>query len=142
MGVDYSHSAGYGIVLSQEDGDDFVAMAIKAKVKPYGYDSFDQFMAEVMDEDERNDAYDDDYEIVDALSRKYGLSYLVAGSSYSGELCFLLGDGHSDNNFWFEEINSVPNPINIAEIEAKLERFMIEMGISKKIAYYSGMHVY
>lgn len=140
MGIDYSHSAGYGIVLTTYD-DNFEELARKLKVVPYGYESYEAFVAEVPDEGERAD-YFDAYKVIEFICKKYGLNFATAGDSYSGELCYLIGDAHSDN-FWFEPIAGGPShPFDVGTLNVKLHRLMDDLDISRTIGYYSGMHIY
>lgn len=146
MGVTYTHSAGYGIVVERDCITDELLRVIEYHPDDGDLNSLDAFHAAA---DERYggdlcEAWEnedgDTYEVVAFICRKYGLNFATAGSHYDGEICYLVGDASSDHNFWFEE-SSMFTQFNIDETEKRLYRFMSDIGKTFKIGFYSGMSI-
>ena len=146
MGVSYTHSYGYGIVV--EPG--FVTRELLQGIGYYPrygrLNSLEAFQR-VVEEEYDGDLYEawcgedsDDYEVIEFVCKKYGLNFATAGDHYRGEICYLIGDVRSDYNFWFEE-SAMFTQFNIDETEKKLYRFMSDIGKVFKIGFYSGMSI-
>ena len=151
MGVDHSYSAGYGIVLTYDD-------ITTDTIKTLGYfpsysqwTNHDDWAKEMIEEYEDEDLVEAarDYsgieDVVEFICKKYGLSYATAGSSYSGELCWLIGGGMTGgwNEYWFTEVAPDPEFTSYDEVNEKLATLKAELGLNgHKVAHYAGMHVY
>lgn len=140
MGVDYTYSSGYGIVLEREDFTEDLIYNIEYCPVWDSFTSHEEWLASTGD-DILDDLDIDD--VIEFLCRKYKLEYSSAGNHYTGEVCWLIGSVHSDSNYWFDEI-SINNSLgDIHQVKLRLERLKLDLGfgINKKISYYSGMAV-
>lgn len=134
MGVDYRAVAGYGFIFS-ELSDDLVELATRA-----GYD-FDVH-GYYDDEDEAKDNFDP-YEFYDWLCTKYGVKFACAGNAYDGDCYALIGVGKSTSLFGFEETSQyMIETVIDDDLNSKLERILRDLGIEKKIGYYTGLYIY
>lgn len=146
MGVSYTHSYGYGIVV--EPG--FVTRELLQGIGYYPrygrLNSLEAFQR-VVEEEYDGDLYEawcgedsDDYEVIEFVCKKYGLNFATAGDHYRGEICYLIGDVRSDYNFWFERIGP-ENPLDVEATDEKLRRFMQDTNTDYNIGFYSGMSI-
>ena len=116
MGISYSTAAGFGIMFTGDEIEQFVK--------------------------DRNIQTDDDYcwECAEAVSREYNLKFAHAGNSLTGdEMYFLFGavrmlDEYNDDEFRFHEIEAM----SIDDAAAILR---LQKDSGKKPASYVGMHV-
>lgn len=149
MGVDHSFAAGYGIVFECDS-------ITNDLIKKVGYfPSYTEYKshlewAAAMQEDYEDDLvsaahdYNGLEDVIDFICREYGFEYATAGSSYSGELCWLVGGGITvgRNDYWFEEVTPEPAFSGYAEVDEKLAKLKSDLGLDLKVAHYAGMHVY
>ena len=149
MGVDHSFAAGYGIVLTYDD-------ITTDLIKKVGYfPSYTEYKshfewAAAMQEDYEDDLvsaaidYNGLEDVIEFICRRYGLQYATAGSSYSGELCWLIGAVTSGgyNEYWFEEVTPDPVFTGYDDVNEKLATLKAELGLDLKVSHYAGMHVY
>jgi hypothetical protein len=121
MGVDYSAVSGYGFLIDPNE-DSISELAERAGYQ-YEEDEFDES------------------EFIDWLCAQYGVHYVTAGSAYDGNVCYLIGNGRSINVYWFEESEMYVQEIK-PELTEKLEAMMLSLGLTKKIAYYTGLYIW
>lgn len=114
MGVDYSAVSGYGIVLSPIEVVEWATLA--GNDEEYAY------------------------EAADYLCSKYNLNHVVAGSAYTGEEEFLIGECTGVDKFGFVESDGFAFITN--ECYPRLKAMMQDIGKTKPVGFYSGMHVY
>lgn len=150
MGVDHSFAAGYGIVLTY---DDITTDLIKKVGYLPSYTEYKSHLewAAAMQEDYEDDLaeaaidYNGIEDVIEFICREYGLEYATAGSSYSGELCWLIGAVTSGgyNEYWFKEVEPSPVFSGYDEVNEKLATLKAELGLNgHKVSHYAGMHVY
>ena len=96
MGVDYSATFGYGFLL---DRSQLNQLAAETGYFPSDYDSQEQAI------EEGADLVDDDWEFVEWFASRNEIEFGLAGSAYSGEYKYLLGEIISARDFGFDEVN-------------------------------------
>lgn len=134
MGVDYRAVSGYGFILS--DWNDSVADI--AERAGFDFDPHNQY-------DDVEDAKDDfdPYEFYEWLCQKYGVTFATAGNAYDGDVYALIGVSQSSDLFGFEEASKYLIEVSIDdELNSKLERMLSDLGLEKKIGYYTGLYIY
>jgi hypothetical protein len=122
MGVEYSAVSGYGFVLDDINDD------IEGIAKFAGFPV---------------DALFDSYSFYEWLSKKYNVNFAYAGDAYDGSIYVLIGAVTVSNLYGFEDVDFGLSEIeSSAELNAELRRMLDDLGIDKKIGYYTGMYVY
>lgn len=123
MGVEYSAVSGYGFMFDvANDNIEDIANIAGYKTPSWGFGA---------------------YEFVEWLCTKYELNYGVAGDAYGGEEFFLIGVGiYGSDIYGLQEFTPVALEIAQGATE-KIQRVLDDLELSdKKIAFYSGMHVF
>lgn len=150
MGVDHSFAAGYGIVLVYDDITTDLIKKVGYFPSYSQWTNHDDWAKEMIEEYEDEDLVEAarDYsgieDVIEFICRRYGLQYATAGSSYSGELCWLIGAVTSGgyNEYWFEEVTPAPVFTGYDDVNEKLATLKAELGLDLKVSHYAGMHVY
>ena len=150
MGVDHSFAAGYGVVLTYEDITTDLIKTLEYFPSYSSWKSHEEWATEVLEEYEDGDLaeaardYNGNEDVIEFICKKYGLNYATAGSSYSGELCWLVGEVTSggSNDYWFEEVAPDPVFTSYDEVNEKLATLKADLGLNLKVSHYAGMHVY
>jgi hypothetical protein len=120
MGVEYAAASGYGFVLGPEDDWERIGQILGVDMEDGDYS---------------------DFEVVEAICKKYNLNYATAGDSYSGLLYFLIGNTFEVDIYKFKKIRIVSDA-NQMGILNRMYKAIDELGIEDDLGYYSGLHVY
>lgn len=154
MGVDHSYSAGYGIVLEYDDITSDVIEKLQYFPNYSGMTSHQDWLNyikeqygddEEIDQAEAVSDYNGLEDVIEFMCTKYGLQYSTAGSSYSGELCWLLGaiTSGGSNDYWFTEVTpDIDKFAGYEEVERKINELKSDLGLDRKLGHYAGMHIY
>lgn len=125
MSIDYTSSAAYGVVISDEYRERVIDLAVEL-----GYD---------LGEYGRDDI--DYWDAVELVAEKFNLKCFTAGDSYSGETEHLIGEGVTNWQFGWTKIEP-PSPTLSDTAVLKLQRLRLALDMHEEPAWYAGLHVW